>query len=104
MNLTYKPYILTLHINQFGPNLKSYIKIKKKVTRNVDEWVESFYNWFQPSNDIMTDNFDVFVYRNPHIFPRAHEKLELLGFLDYTNHNAHIIVYSMLPISCTIVY
>ena len=62
--------------------------------------MESFYNWFQPSNDIMTDNFDVFVYRNPHIFPRAHEKLELLGFLDYTNHNAHIIVYSMLPISC----
>ena len=54
------------------------IKSKIKVTRDIDDWVESFYNYFQPLHDIMVDNIDVFVYRNPHIFPRAHAKLELL--------------------------
>ena len=53
-------------------------KSGSKVTRNVEDWVESFYNYFQPLHDVMIDNFDVFVYRNPNIFPRAHAKLELL--------------------------
>lgn len=52
-----------------------------QVTRDADEWVESFHNYFSPLHDIMMDNFDVFVYRNPHIFPRSHAKLELLSTL-----------------------
>ena len=52
-----------------------------QVTRDVDSWVDSFHNYFAPCNDIMKDNFDVFVYRNPHIFPKSHAKLEILTTL-----------------------